>query len=322
MWFIYAVIAFLGWGFADLFYKKGTDESDSHGHLKTAVWVGLVMGVASVAILLFVPDASFSFTNILAYSPASAMYILSMIIGYAGLRYLEISVISPVQNASGAISAVMLVIYFLAIGRISDIGEELDALSVVGTALICVGMVALAIIERKIAISGDVSVPKKMKTGAAALIFPILYCIFDSLGTFADGVILDGGSYFGIETEGLSMSEWDVLAAYGLTFFAVAVVCWIIMACKGEIYNPVKDKTRAFAACFEEFGQIFYVFALADKPYYTAPIVASYCIVSVLLSRIFLKEKLSKKQYAAIAVIIAGIVALGIADGIAELSAA
>ena len=27
-WFILAVICVLGWGFADVFYKKGTDEND------------------------------------------------------------------------------------------------------------------------------------------------------------------------------------------------------------------------------------------------------------------------------------------------------
>lgn len=319
MWFIFAVICLLGWGFADLFYKKSSDSNDRHSHLKIAVWVGIVMGLAAVAILIFVPGTTFSFSNLLIYSPASAMYILSMIIGYAGMRYLEISIVSPVQNASGAVSAVMMVIYFIAIGKISDIGEELDWLSIAGTVAICIGMVLLAVTERKVALSENPTAPKKFKTGAAALIFPILYCVFDALGTFADGVILEGNSYFGIETVSHEMSEWDVLVAYGITFFLVAVVCWIIMAVKGEVYNPIKDKDKAIAACFEEFGQIFYVFALADKPYYTAPIVASYCIVSVILSRIFLKEKLTKKQYVCIFIIIAGIVAMGIAEGLAEL---
>ena len=320
MWFIFAVICLLGWGFADLFYKKSSDSADRHSHLKIAVWVGIVMGLTSAAILIFVPGTEFSFKNLLIYSPASAMYILSMIIGYAGMRYLEISIVSPVQNASGAVSAIMMIIYFIAIGKISDLGDEFDWISIAGIVAICVGMVLLAVIERKIALQDNPTAPKKFKTGAAALIFPLLYCLFDSLGTFADGVILDGESYFGIKAVSHEMSEWDVLVAYGFTFFAVAVVCWIIMAVKGEVYNPVKDKNKAIAACFEEFGQIFYVFALADKPYYTAPIVASYCIVSVLLSRIFLKEKLTKKQYVCIFIIIAGIVAMGIADGISELS--
>ena len=39
-WFFFALICLLGWGFADLFYKRGTDEKDRYSHLKIAVWVG------------------------------------------------------------------------------------------------------------------------------------------------------------------------------------------------------------------------------------------------------------------------------------------
>ena len=87
MWFLFALAATLAWGGADLFYKKGSDESDRYSHLKIAVMVGLVMGVCSLAMIPFA-EHPVSLSNILRYSPASAMYILSMIIGYAGLRYL------------------------------------------------------------------------------------------------------------------------------------------------------------------------------------------------------------------------------------------
>ena len=46
----------------------------------------------------------------------------------------------------------------------------------------------------------------------------------------------------------------------------------------------------------------------------TAPVVGSYCILSLLWSRIFLKEKLSKKHYLAISLVIIGIIILGILD--------
>ena len=49
-----------------------------------------------------------------------------------------------------------------------------------------------------------------------------------------------------------------------------------------------------------------------------APMVTAYCIVSVILSRIFLKEKLVRSQLISVIVVIAGIVLLGIAEGIAE----
>ena len=102
-WFFFALICLLGWGFADLFYKKGTDEDDRYSHLKIAVWVGLVMGVCAFALfpLSETLKEDFSLASFLKmslkYSPASLCYIISMVIGYAGLRYLELSIVSPVQ---------------------------------------------------------------------------------------------------------------------------------------------------------------------------------------------------------------------------------
>ena len=101
----------LFWGSADLFYKKGTDENDRYSHLKIAVWVGLAMGVFALVLMPF-SETKFSLpaliSNAVKYSPASLCYIISMVIGYAGLRYLEVSIVSPVQNASGAFSAVAI----------------------------------------------------------------------------------------------------------------------------------------------------------------------------------------------------------------------
>ena len=45
-----------------------------------------------------------------------------------------------------------------------------------------------------------------------------------------------------------------------------------------------------------------------------APIIASYCMASVLWSRLFLKEKLSWKHYLCILVTFAGIVIMGVYD--------
>ena len=44
--------------------------------------------------------------------------------------------------------------------------------------------------------------------------------------------------------------------------------------------------------------------------------IASYSIVSALLSRIFLKEKLHAAQYALIAVVMLGIALLGLAEAL------
>lgn len=126
MWFVFAFATLLAWGIADLFYKKGADEEDKYSHLKTSMMVGVVMGIHAIFMLIFT-DMNYDFTNILIYLPVSFMYILSMTIGYFGLRYLEVSIASPIQNSSGAITCLLCFIF---------LNQSLDTISVF--AIICV----------------------------------------------------------------------------------------------------------------------------------------------------------------------------------------
>ncbi len=331
-WFVFSVICLLGWGFADLFYKKGTDDEDRYSHLKIAVWVGLIMGATSVVLLLFhMSETEMTFSglmkNALSYAPASLCYIISMIIGYAGLRYLELSIVSPIQNASGALSAICMLVFFLATGRFTDFTDAFSTLDIIGTILIVIGVIALAVVENKLSRkSADASSAsaqsadtdnsdRRYRFGTLALLFPLLYCLFDTIGTAADGIILD-------EEKGLGLGEMDVIILYGLTFLLVGLGCWLYILIRShKPYNPFRrsEVSKGIAACCEEFGQVFYVFAMARKPVIAAPMVASYCIVSVILSRIFVKERLRASQYACVISVIVGIVILGISEGIASM---
>ena len=318
-WFLFALIATLGWGFADMFYKKSSDEDDRYSHLKIATWVGLVMGAVSIALLIFSEDRmslSDMLINTVKYSPASLSYIISMVIGYAGLRYLELSIISPVQNASGAFSTVAMIAFFMINGSMDSIMDEFSVLDIIGTVVIVAGVVALAVVEKKISDSEKTLTKeeRKYKIGALALIFPLLYCLFDTIGTAADGIILD-------EETGLGLSETQVLILYGLTFLLFGIVAWVYMLIRTKkAYNPFRksEMSKGAASLCEEFGQIFYVYAMAAKPMLAAPMIASYCIVSIILSRIFLKEKLKASQYACVITVVIGIVMLGISEGLAE----
>ena len=321
-WFFFALICVLGWGFADLFYKKGTDEKDRYSHLRIAVWVGLVMGACSIAMMILPFDeelktpmsAGALVENAVRYSPASLFYIVSMVIGYAGLRYMEVSIVSPVQNASGGLSAIFMTVYFLIAGTLGSIAEIFDTLTTIGTVLIVIGVIALAFVEQRLAQEERRLDPpeKKYRFGALALIFPVLYCLFDTLGTSADGIILD-------EEVGLGLGEVDVLILYGLTFLLAGFAAWIYLWIREKKpYNPFAktELSKGIAACCEEFGQVFYVFAMSRNPVVAAPMVASYCIVSVLLGRVFLKEKLKPAQYLCVILVIAGIVIIVINDGL------
>ena len=79
---------------------------------------------------------------------------------------------------------------------------------------------------------------------------------------------------------------------------------------------PKMEGPKYVGAIFETAGQFAYIYAIADEEHLamSAPIISSYCMASVLWSRLFLKEKLSWKHYAAIAVTFAGILIMGIYD--------
>jgi len=83
--------------FSDLFYKKGAVPENKESHIKTVIMVGLVMGIHGFGYML-IKGVAFNPVYLVSYFPVSSMYILSMAIGYFGLRYIELSISSPVQN--------------------------------------------------------------------------------------------------------------------------------------------------------------------------------------------------------------------------------
>ena len=205
---------------------------------------------------------------------------------------------------------IAMMVFFIITGTVNDDLGDFSPLNVIGTVLIIAGVIALAVVENKLSNKDALDAAKtyeekkkvkKLRYSALALLFPLIYCIFDTIGTAADGIILD-------EETGLGLGEIDVLILYGLTFLVAGIGCYVYIWIRTKKpYNPFAPKELAgkgVAACFEEFGQVFYVFAMARKPMFAAPMVASYCIISVILSRIFLREKLKTSQYVCVFLVI------------------
>ncbi len=302
MWFTFAIIALLCWSGSDLFSKIGCqDASDKYSHLKMVMAVGVVMGLHA-AWEIFVKGVEINGAILLTYLPVSLLYILSMAIGYLGLRYIELSISSPICNSSGAIVAVLT---FITAG----ISEDLPPIALVAVALVCIGVVALGFTEANEdeelrRARQDASNHRYAKSWIAIAI-PVIYCLLDALGTFADSIVLE------------TLDEDSANAAYELTFLLVGAVCAVyVLGVKKQRLIPKMEAPKYAGAVFETAGQFFYIYALADAEHvaFAAPIISSYCVASVVWSRIFLKERLSKKHYASIALVVAGIVILGILD--------
>ena len=140
MWFTFAVIALLCWSGSDLFSKIGCQsETDKYSHLKMVTAVGTVMGLHA-CYEIFIGGVEISWSVILTYLPVSILYILSMAIGYVGLRYIELSISSPICNSSGAVVAVLT---FATVG----ISDDLPPVALVAVALVCLGVFFLGLTE-------------------------------------------------------------------------------------------------------------------------------------------------------------------------------
>ena len=302
MWFVFALITVLAWGTADLFYKKGAKEEDKYSHLKTAMMVGFVMGIHAIFMLIFT-DMNYDFRNILIYLPVSLMYILSMTVGYFGIRYLELSISSPIQNSSGAVTCLLCLII---------LHETLDTFSAVAVILVCVGVFLLGVFEKAKQKEYEELNNKKYKIGFIAFLMPIIYCIIDALGTFFDAYYLDDIATTPLLNVTESTFENVANTSYELTFLICAILIFVfIRFIKKKNIKPKEQKERTAAAIFETLGQFTYVYAMSGAAVVAAPMVASYSIVSIILSRIFLKEKLNKKQYLSILIVMIGIAILG-----------
>ena len=185
------------------------------------------------------------------------------------------------------------------------LGQSMTGIQFFAVGLITVGVILLSVFEQRFAEAerkeNKEMVDRKYKYGAIALLFPLGYALIDSLGTFADAWVFDRG-----------MDEMQANISYELTWLIVAVLAWVYLVwIKKETFALRDQKDRGLAAIFETLGQFFYVFAISANAVIVAPLISSYSMVSVILSRIFLKEKLTAKQYAVIAMIMVGIFILG-----------
>lgn len=338
MWLVFTIITTLLWGLGELFYKKGNHAREKYSHLKTSIFVGIVMGIHAIIILL-TQDISFDPYNIIVYIPVSLCYIVSMTCSYFGVRFIEESIADPIENTSGAIVPILCAVI---------LHQHIQAWSIVAIIVIVVGVLGVGFLENKGSTDRKKRLGKKLAIFAFAM--PFCYALLDATGTFLDIYYLD------IETTFLVNVTEDTIenvanTCYELTFLFLAIGMLIFLAIKkvklfsiekqpvvnedgtivesveGEVVEAQTEKLGFFkrilvqkdkiiAAVCETAGQFTYVYALSSNGSIASPIIGAGCvIVSLLLSRIFLKEKLTKLQYVFILCVLVGIIILSIVEG-------
>ena len=197
------------------------------------------------------------------------------------------------------------------------LGERLAVWQYVGVGMIVASVFALSVTEkvyetRERRLAGAAPPDRKYTHSFLAILLPVLYCIIDALGTYADGLLLyeyddDGTIVSGVIAEG------PANIAYELTFLLIAVFAFIyVVIIKKQRLSLRYEMPKIGGALCETAGQFAYIYAIAQNTMAAAPLISSYCVLSLVWARVFLKEKLTWVQYVFIALAAAGIVVMGI----------
>lgn len=318
MYYIFSILALLCWSGSDLFSKMGTKERDKNSHWKVVFAVGLIMGihffitliggavinntvgidgVNKIVASLFYTD--FKLIDFVSYLPVAGLYILAMVLGYIGLRYIELSISSPICNSSGALAFLLCLIF----GIFST--EDITAATVIGILMITAGIIALGFVEQKedeeVKKARQEMANRKYTKSILAFLLPISYLIIDALGTVGDELMF-------AKTD---ITDYAANSAFELTFFILSIFAfvWIKFVKKDTVFKG--NKNLFWGGLCETVGQVFYMAVMFSDFSAGMVIISAYCAISVLWSRIFLREKMSWKHYVVIAVVIAGIIILG-----------
>ena len=270
-------------------------------------FAGCIAGICSDTL----PNSIKMVADNLYLIPLCMFYVIALFFGLLGAKHLEASVVSPLENIDGAIAAIVLYFFFLFTDR-TNLTDKVGVLDIIGTIVIVLGVVFLGIQEHKLSkqeVDLDQS-KKKHRLGALALIFPLVYNLVDAASMVAMGITVSG------ETE-VSMPDIDFFFFECVGFALAAILVWLyLLIVKKHAYNPFKktELKRCGAGVGDTLGTMAFTFAVALNPILTAPITSSYCIVTIILARIFLKEQLTKKQYLGLAFLVIGIALLAVLE--------
>lgn len=312
MWIIYAFISIAFYALAEVMQKKGANIEEEYSELKILVLCGIFSGVGALCIdCLSLKETSMTVLQILKAHPtillSSILYYLSLFLCFLAFKLIPVSIASPITCMDGVFTFIGIIILYLTIGKSDILGEHITAFRLVLVVLIFTGVFITTLIQSK---KEDTEKNKELAKGkffirngcfaVIGVILTLLSAVFDACSSLTDiyflGELPESFDY--IYTHGM------ILACFSLILY---IILWIIEKKPYKIFAR-SEVPKILGAGFDSFGMVFYFVAVAGNQIYTNVLVSSFCVFTVLLSRLILKEKIGKKQAICIGATIACII--------------
>jgi len=283
MWVVYSLLTVLFWGSSDVVFKSVAHESANSAAELLSV-NGIVLGACGVIYALLF-RVQITLAAALIYLPVAAAYLISMVCYYSGIPLIKLSILSPVGNCSCGL--VVLLCFFV-------LKQPLTLYQAVTVAIMVTCMALLSQNRERDS--------EQKRTYPLGIMFALGYFLLDGIGSFLDDY-----------TIGAKLTADEVFVIYAMIYGVLGLLCYLHLKQKQPRRKSFTHRRRVFGALLETAGQFTYVYAFAHGDAVLAsPFIASFSAVSVLLSRILLNERLDRKQYILVAIILSGMVLLAL----------
>ena len=281
------IFSMIGWGLADFFAAQ---VSKKIGNLCALFWIQLT-GLCLAFIYLFILRESLAFTSydLLFSAFIGLLQTFAYLSFYKGLEIGKVSLVSPI-GASWSLVTILL--------SLSLFGEKLSFYQSAGVALTIFGVILVSADIRKLLEE------RKLK--------------IDSGVKFAFGAMIGWGISLAIIAPQIEKLGWFLPIILMRSF----VIAWLL------IYAKLIKRKLAFSPQRTLLSLIILAGILDISAFFTysfgvqgelasivAPISAAFPLVTVVLAKIFLKEKIVLNQKVGIGSVVLGLIFLSLTSG-------
>jgi transporter family protein len=286
IWFLLSIIVAFFWGSAGVFAKVSTPR----------------IGVARVALLITVVEGPMYLAAFLIWREHADITLAdgvlaaaSCIIGVLGYLCFFESIMEGQVAIAGTISAAYPAL--TVVGALLVLSETLTGLQALGVVAIIGGVVAL---------SYEPDPASKHATNRRSMIFAFLAFALWGLWSLLSKMAID------------EVGAGNLFIFYVLSSLTAPVLYGYARRVRpGRLAgdNPTRDfwLFGAVALGLNVTGALAYTFALQDgSASLVVPISSAYPLITIVLAIMFLREKLTKWHYPALAAVVAGLVLIGV----------
>lgn len=280
---LFGILAMLCWGINDFFASIVSKKLDSY---KAFFWMQLFGLIVLSLFYLFVPqDIGISVKAFIFILFAAVMLIFATISFFKGLSVGKVSIIGPIGAGWAIITVILSLLLF---------NESISGLQVFGIVLIVLGTILVSFKYKDLMKLKITKTAKGIKYGVFALVG------WGLLMTFTSMAVKEAGWFFPVFLTKL------ISVGFLLIYFTVRKQSFSIK--HKEIILP-----QLLVGILSAVAFLLYAFGVSkDYTSIVAPVSASYPAVTVILARIFLKEKLEVNQYIGVLIIVFGVIILSL----------